>query len=447
MKRNQTFSCLSSKGHCDTLNTSKNEIFTEEKKRGNMLELKISIKKDKNIKDEKSVSVLHSPHSKHHLSSNKKKGVNMINIKKHSGKKKGLDTSASSSNGKISSLTKLSNKNSNYIHFVNPKRGYNNSGKRRKGVSSEAKKETRKSMGGQFNDISEIQEFNITDEESLINASILKNIEEHESINNTDAICRQSIKKVKIAVNGKSLPSTSKKGKNGKKARKVKYISSAKKNIKTKRKKIQSGSKEKQNKKRKVVFHMSKQSESIVEQSKNQEEDEDITVHQNQPQMINIETFDQKELNEINKGGKIKKVEFANERPLENIKSDESLEPPTEQNYDDYIIQSVEKVDKNIERIDIINSEKLSELLSSKKKDRYKNVIDSMDEIEEEPIGQQINFDDQQYIQEDEKENIEDNSKISIIDGSVDQAEGEISASQNSIEPKHDISILTSNSD
>ena len=370
----------------------------------------------------------------------------MISIKKHSGKKKCLDISSNSSNGKMNSLTKLTNKNTNYNHFVNPKRGYTNNGKKRKGVSSEAKKETKKSMGRQFNDISEIQEFNTTDEESLINASILKNIEDHESINNTDAICRQSIKKVKIAVNGKSLPSTSKKGKNSKKVRKVKYISSAKKNIKMKKKKIQNGNKENQNKKRKVVFHMSKQSESIVEQSKNQKEDQYITVRNNQPQMINIETLDQQELNEINKCGRIKKVEFVNEKPMENIKLDESLEPPTDQNYNDYIIQSVEKVDKNMERIDIINSEKLSELLSSKKKDRYKNVVDSMDEIEEEPVGQQINFDEQQYDQVEEKANIGDNSRISIIDGLVHEAEGEISASQNSIELKPDISILTSNS-
>ena len=188
MKRNQTFSCLSSKGHCDTLNTSKNEILTEEKKRSNILELKVSIKKHKNMKNKKSISVIHSPNSKQ-LSSNKKREMNMISIRKHSGKKKGLDISSHSSNSKINSLTKLTNKNTNYIHFVNPKRGYTNNGKKFKGVSSEAKKETRKSTGGQFNDISEIQEFNITDEESLINASILKNIEDHDSIHNTDAIC------------------------------------------------------------------------------------------------------------------------------------------------------------------------------------------------------------------------------------------------------------------
>ena len=164
--------------------------------------------------------------------------------------------------------------------------------------------------------------------------------------------------------------------------------------------------------------------------------------------MINIETFDQQELNEINKSGRIKKVEFINEKPVENIKIDEGLEPPTDKNYDDYIIQSVEKVDKNMERIDIINSEKLSTLLSSKKKDRYKNVIDSMDGIEKETVGQQINFYEQQYDQVEEKENINNDSRISIIDGSVYEAEceGEISANHNSIEPKPDISILTSNS-
>ena len=54
--------------------------------------------------------------------------------------------------------------------------------------------------------------------------------------------------------------------------------------------------------------------------------------------MINIETFDQQELNEINNSGRIKKVEFVNEKLMENIKIDESLEPPTDKNYDDYII-------------------------------------------------------------------------------------------------------------
>ena len=101
-----------------------------------------------------------------------------------------------------------------------------------------------------------------------------------------------------------------------------------------------------------------------------------------------------------------------------------------------------------MERIDIINSEKLSKLLSSKKKDRYKNVINSMDGIEEETVGQQINFYEQKCDQVEEKEDVNSNSRISIIDGLVYEAEceGEISGSHNSIEPKPDISMLTSNS-
>jgi hypothetical protein len=60
-RRNQTFSLLSSKGQGDNINTSKIDIFTEDKQKKNIPELKISIKKDRTSKIECSNSAIYSP--------------------------------------------------------------------------------------------------------------------------------------------------------------------------------------------------------------------------------------------------------------------------------------------------------------------------------------------------------------------------------------------------
>lgn len=153
-----------------------------------MLELKISIRKDKKkFKDDKSTSALHSPTTKPTLSSHKKKQKDDGFIKKGSSKKKTLDSSANNSVTKMKSMAKLNSKMTSSTNLSNSKNGYSQfKGKRI--IHSESKRDSGVQNENQFNDISEIQEFNITDEESMMNASILKNIEDHDSINHRDAL-------------------------------------------------------------------------------------------------------------------------------------------------------------------------------------------------------------------------------------------------------------------
>lgn len=407
MKRNQTFSCLSSKGPCDTMNTSKHELGTEEKSNKNMLELKVSIKKDKANKIESSTTMMHSPASKPCFSSHKKKSKCISNTKRKSGKKKINYSLKADSSHKIKSVSKLSNKNSGNVNFANPKRGYTNAYKKKKAIQSE----TKRMDGGatnQFNDISEIQEFNITDEESLITSSILKNIDEHESIQHPEGVCRETLQKMKPTLNKKSVQSTIKKPKKtNKKVKKMKFISSAKKSTK-KRKKSQGESKrdteKKSSKKRKVIFHISKQKDQEYQPSEDEYNHEQVREEEQLP-------------TPGNKQGQIKKVEFV--EPNEQL--DESKEETTEeiidledhQSPDPHTASCMSKDPKEYDKIDIINSAKLSELLSSKKKHRYKHIPDSMDEIMEENVGQQINFDQEADSREYQEYNSQEDSRVS----------------------------------
>jgi hypothetical protein len=234
--------------------------------------------------------------------------------------------------------------------------------KKKKAIQSESKKNSTTGIN-QFNDISEIQEFNVTDEESLINSSILKNIEDHESIQQEEMYA-ESTRKIKFSNGKKSSQSKTKKvKKGGKKMKKMKFISSAKKSGK-KGKKPQTDLKDtdkKSIKKRKVIFHISKGSNIEI------------------PDVVDSQGTDHKE-------GQIKKVdifELRNKDDSENeIINMEDISPNKNR------FQGMKKLDK----IEMIGSDKLSELLSSKKKHRYKPVQDSMDGVIDENVGQHINF-------------------------------------------------------
>lgn len=136
------------------------------------------------------------------------------------------------------------------------------------------------------------------------------------------------------------------------KAYKVKFISSVKKKGK-KRKKSQIDVKQKQSdkscKKRQVVFHFSK---------KKSEDSAFTDCKENIPE--NLE-------------GKIKKYEASIK--TENSKnkiSSEIINLKISNDSESNVISFNPKDAKNLEKFDIINSEKLNELLSSKKKHRYK---------------------------------------------------------------------------
>jgi len=154
LKRNQTFSNLSHKSPCETLNTSKNG-----------------------------------------LSSHRKKNFGVSAGKRLTYKKMNESLKTNSSSSKLRSANKLGTNSGNNSQFLNPSRGYSNAYKKKIGKSESKKWHTE--VVTQFNDISEIQEFNVTDEESLINSSILKNIEEHESNYHNGDTYKQSIKKPK----------------------------------------------------------------------------------------------------------------------------------------------------------------------------------------------------------------------------------------------------------
>lgn len=431
MKRNKTFSCLSSKGQCDTLNTSKNEIATEKKQRKNLLEFKISIKKEKGDKNQDtSCSAIYSPTSKPMLSSHKKKSNVISNSKKYSGKKI-TDSIKTSSSSKMKSANKLVPKSANTSQILHPKRGYANAHKKKKAIQSESK---RQSDGGanQFNDISEIQEFNMTDEESLINSSILKNIDDHESIHQDG--CRESMTKSKPK---KSMQSTLKKTKKtAKKVKKMKFISSAKKSVKKpKPNDTQKDTDRKSVKKRKVVFHISKK------QSQNLDQDyspEDPVPEHKIGQIKRVDYIDTSGIKEEDT-----EVVNLNDGPTSGDAFDES----------EY---------KQYDKIDMINSAKLSELLSSKKKHRYKQVKDSMDGVIDENIGQHINFtDEEEHLQlkefnsnnnsgdTEEQESLEDK-----IDRMVDQREQhdgytneEDSIEEHNLSQKHSLGYIHSQID
>lgn len=397
LKRNQTFSCLSSKGPCDTLNTSKNDLLSDDKKK-HRLDFKISIKKDKISKQEVSLSAIYSPDSKPNLSSQKKKTPGVSNSKKYSGKKMQESLKANSSS-KIRTLSKLGSRSVNTSNISNPKRGYSNAYKKKKAIQSESKKNNAANMN-QFHDISEIQEFNVTDEESLINSSILKNIEDHESIHHPEGVCRESTRKVKNASTKKSVLSTIKKPKKStKKVKKMKFISSNKKSSKKRKKSQTEMPKEtdrKSGKKRKVVFHISKHKEATPLDTQHATDDELIPE---------------------DKIGQIKKVEFV--EPKEEDTENEIINLQVNGTPDHYGQASV--TNAKFEKIEMINSEKLSELLSSKKKHRYKPVQDSMDGYMDGNIGQHINFTDEEEHLRQEEYNSQDPSKVSFMHDSLEE--------------------------
>ena len=363
IKRNQTFSCLSSKGPCDTMNTSKNEICTEKKQNNQHLEFKISIKKDNGLNQESSNSVVYSPNSKPVMSSHKKRSSGTRTSKKYSAKKN-TESIKTNSSSKLKSGTKLPTRSSTATQFVNQKKSNVIPNKKKKVVQSEQKKSSTVGIN-QFNDISEIQEFNMTDEESLINSSILKNIEDHGSINQ-DAIYRDSTQKMKFTTDKKNMQSTTKKPKKtNKKVKKMKFISSAKKNIKKRKKSQPDNQKEterKSLKKRKVVFHLSKKAKA--------------------------QAPEQADYVENSRDGQIKKVDISYDLPhrqpdeldSENIVMQEESSPQNK------------NIDKKYEKLEMIDSAKLSELLSSKKKHRYNEVKDSMDDVIDQNVEQHINF-------------------------------------------------------
>lgn len=378
------------------MNTSKNELLTDEKKK-HMLEFKVSIKKDKASKQEVSLSAIYSPDSKPNHSSQKKKTPGVSNSKKLSGKKVQESLKANSSS-KLRTLSKLGSRSVNTSNMSNPKRGYSNAYKKKKAIQSESKKNTAANMN-QFHDISEIQEFNVTDEESLINSSILKNIEDHESIHHPEGVCRESTKKTKPTSTKKSMLSTIKKPKKStKKVKKMKFISSAKKSSKTRKKSQTEMPKEtdrKSGKKRKVVFHISKQKEATPLETQHATDEELIPE---------------------DKIGQIKKVEFV--EPKDEDTENEIINLNVNGTPEHYGQSSVSKA--KFEKIEMINSEKLSELLSSKKKHRYKPVQDSMDGYMDENIGQQINFTDEEEHLRQEEYNSQDPSKVSFMHDSLE---------------------------
>lgn len=256
----------------------------------------------------------------------------------------------------MKSATKLVIKHQNGSQFTTQKRGYANVHKTKKAIQSESKKNSTIGIN-QFNDISEIQEFNVTDEESLINSSILKNIEDHESLH--DGMHPESTRKTKLSNGKKSSHSKKKNKKTGKKVKKMNFISSARKSGK-KKKSQQDGDKKNTNK-RKVVFHISKPS--------------------------NIEAHDEEDsLGDGYQEGQIKKVDASFNNNKDESENDtiniEDISPNKN------LMQGMKK----LEKIEMIGSDKLSELLSSKKKHRYKPVQDSMDGVIDENVGQHINF-------------------------------------------------------
>ena len=390
MKRNQTFSRLSSKGQNETINTSINEIATEKKKNLIRLNCEFKLNKELNNKSEASVSMLHSPSTKQNFSSNKKKQYSVSNTKKKLSKKKINDSIQTDSSRKINSVQKTKQNIWN-IDFVNPKRGYANAYKKKQTIQLETKR-SKAANYNEFNDISEIQEFNITDEESLINSSILKNIDEHESAKKKILKLDSKNNKAKSAIQkSKYAQITREQIKVPENPRKCSLSSVKKKN--KKRKKSQNEVKQKQseksNKKRKVVFHISK---------KKSEDPSNTELKENIPDNLD---------------GKIKKYEVSYKENKEGDKTDdEIINLRISKDNDNNVVSFNPKDPKNLEKFDIINSEKLNELLSSKKKHRYKNVVDSMNDVMSENIGHQIDFN---Y----EEENLEihkyesNNSKIS----------------------------------
>ena len=260
MKRNQTFSNLSNKSPCETMNTSKNQ-FSSQKKR-------------------------------FHVSTGKK-----LTYSRKMNESLKTDTSG----GRLKSENKLGTKSANASQFLHPNRGYTNMSKKKKTTRSETKKTAE--VVTHFNDISEIQEFNMTDEEeSLINSSILKNIEDHDSLRPSRGN-KTSVRKTK-RISKKNIQSTKKKAKKlGKKA-KLKFISSSKKSSKKSKKCPDKEQTDKSIKKRKVIFHSSKLKEvSPVENvSRGEEYIAEAIHHEN-----DYRNIDSPET----RTDKIKKVEFS----------------------------------------------------------------------------------------------------------------------------------------
>lgn len=152
----------------------------------------------------------------------------------------------------------------------------------------------------------------------------------------------------------------------------VQLISSVKKKNK-KRKKSQLDVKQKQSdkssKKRQVIFHISKK------------RSEESTL------------ADGKENISENVEGKIKKYEHKTKiEQVDSKMNGEIINLKISNDSESNVVSFNPKDAKNFEKFDIINSEKLNELLSSKKKHRYKNVVDSMNDMVSEHIGHQIDF-------------------------------------------------------
>jgi hypothetical protein len=235
----------------------------------------------------------------------------------------------------------------------------------------------------------------------------------------------------------------------------MKFISSAQKTLKTKKKKALSGSKEKNSKKRKVVFHMNKKAHVFVEQlEENEELDTSQELYNNQDDQCQrreeliIENLGKTDSFDYNKAGLIKKVEIIDQKPTNPYESIDTSDHQKEDSYDDYIMSSLTKNDKNLEKLDIINSAKLSELLSSKKKDRYREHEQLIEEIEEEHINHQINFYDESQNEINVEDYEESNSRISVINDSAELEEGEDyddTESQNSVIQNQDAASESQN--
>ena len=156
----------------------------------------------------------------------------------------------------------------------------------------------------------------------------------------------------------------------------MKFISSSKKsNKKWKKSHIESGkdrtTEKKSVKKRKVIFHKSKINEASP-----------VERVQDGPQYIDDAILEKKK-------GQIKKVEFSQPSILQEQESEEII------NLRDSEGQSLVKetdLENHNGKIEMIDSERLSVLLSSKKKHRYQNIQDSMDGMVDINIHQQINF-------------------------------------------------------
>ncbi|CAI2381250.1 unnamed protein product [Moneuplotes crassus] len=342
IKRNQTFTNLSNKSPGDTMNTTKN-----------------------------------------HPSSNKKKFTVSVR-KKLTYKKMNESLKTNTSSRKLRSDNKLGAKSVNTSQYFYPNRGNINAHKKMKAIKSESKKYV-PGKGTHFNDISEIKEFNMTDEEeSLINSSILKNIEEHESLRQTEKLGKESLKKQKMAAK-KTIQSTKKKHKKPAK-KKMKFISSSKKAPKRANKFVDKEKTDKSLKKRKVIFHSSKLKEvspieRITRGSQYLEESMDP-----RNDYKNIESSGER-------FGQIKKVELSIPSILNGSQSDEL--PCLKDCQEDSEIRGY-AVNEGCKKVENIDSEEFLGLLSSNIK--QEEIKSSSNRITDPKNLQHIDFTDKENL-------------------------------------------------